>query len=608
MISQLLKVCRRRAANASSLTRALYRAGPARALATAFLLVATASAPSGVVLAGGELVARLPPMAGTGTSSAPTRAAVGALLVFIGAGLLSGIIHAAYRISVARLASAFTLASIQRVVEAGLTPESVSDLEDPGRAAHLVAAAEHQREGVFDRAVESTAGLLATRLTGLTAAVVVARYHWWAPLVLLPALGFLHAQVRRWFEAVFKLSTRQMGTERRQAQYLRDLLVSRSHAKEVRVFAWLPWMDRRIQQVWTEAMTTVWRARSRSLRPMLSTGVAVVAYGMVFGAVARDAAAGSVDAADAAVLLQSLALVSLFGEFGMQGYDAARAATAVRHLDRLPRTRRVVDRPAALAAEPVAIRFDDVSYRYPGRESPAVRNVSFTVAAGGSVAIVGENGAGKSTLVRLLCGVADPSHGNVALQDGTGAVDPSQRRIAAVYQRFAHYELSLSDNIGFGNPDRERDSALISGALDDAGGLPGRPDIAPATVLSSQYDGGTDLSGGQWQRVALARALYSVRTGAAGLLVLDEPTASLDVRAEAALFERLLEVADGTTTVLVTHRLSAVRRADRILVLKDGELVEDGTHAELIQAGGHYADLFDTQARRFRDGGSEDEG
>jgi ATP-binding cassette subfamily B protein len=189
--------------------------------------------------------------------------------------------------------------------------------------------------------------------------------------------------------------------------------------------------------------------------------------------------------------------------------------------------------------------------------------------------------------------------------DDPAVEEAARRRVAVIFQDFVRYQLPLADNIGFGALSRRGDPDVLARALADAGGtdLVDRLDRGWETVLSPEYAGGTDLSGGQWQRVALARALAALSAGA-GVLVLDEPTAALDVRAEAALFDRFLDVTRGVTTVLVSHRLSSVRHADRIVVIGDAgdgttRVVEDGTHADLLAGGGVYAHMFTLQATRF---------
>ena len=217
--------------------------------------------------------------------------------------------------------------------------------------------------------------------------------------------------------------------------------------------------------------------------------------------------------------------------------------------------------------------------------------------------MVGANGAGKSTLIKLLCGLHRPERGEVQVDGGDpGADDLLRRRVAVIFQEFVRYHLTLRENVAMamlGDHRPEDVERAVPRALHDATGDQVLARVGGwDTVLSGEYAGGTDLSGGQWQRVALARALAAIDAGA-GVLVLDEPTAALDVRAEAELFDNFLTVTRGLTTILVSHRLSSVRHADRIVVLDGGRIVEDGTHEHLLAAGGGYARMFTLQAERF---------
>jgi ABC-type multidrug transport system fused ATPase/permease subunit len=243
------------------------------------------------------------------------------------------------------------------------------------------------------------------------------------------------------------------------------------------------------------------------------------------------------------------------------------------------------------------IRFRDVSFGYPGSGARVLDGFDLTIPAGTSLAIVGQNGAGKTTLAKLLCRLYDPDRGAIEV-DGVDLRDLDiaswRSRTAAVFQDFIRFELPLRDNVApAGAPD-----AAIRAALADAGGGT-LADLE--TVLARGYPGGVDLSGGQWQRVALARALCAVRLGA-GLVLLDEPTAQLDVRGEAEIFDRLLAATRHATTILISHRFSTVRHADRICVLEHGRVVELGTHDELMALGGRYRTMFDLQASRFEEG------
>jgi ABC-type multidrug transport system fused ATPase/permease subunit len=217
-----------------------------------------------------------------------------------------------------------------------------------------------------------------------------------------------------------------------------------------------------------------------------------------------------------------------------------------------------------------------------------------TIPAGSSLAIVGQNGAGKTTLAKLLCRLYDPQEGAIEI-DGVDLreieLDAWRGRLTAVFQDFIRFELPLRDNVApAGAPD-----GVIEASLAEAGAA----HLASLdTILARGYEGGTDLSGGQWQRIALARALCAVRMGA-GLVLLDEPTAQLDVRGEAEIFERILKATRRATTILISHRFSTVRHADRICVLEHGRVIELGTHEELMALRGRYCTMFELQASRF---------
>jgi ABC-type multidrug transport system fused ATPase/permease subunit len=262
------------------------------------------------------------------------------------------------------------------------------------------------------------------------------------------------------------------------------------------------------------------------------------------------------------------------------------------------------------------IRLRDVTFAYPAAPArPVLSGFNLEIPAGSSLAIVGQNGAGKTTLAKLLCRLYDPQEGAIEV-DGVDLRDLDlagwRRRVTAVFQDFVRFELSLRDNVVPGGradagsatsaDNAAALDALVSAALADAGAH-GLADLD--TVLAKGYSGGTELSGGQWQRVALARALSAVRLGA-GLVLLDEPTAQLDVRGEAEIFERILAATRSCTTILISHRFSTVRYVDRIAVVENGVVAELGSHDELMAQRGRYWTMFTLQAQRFAAGMPEE--
>jgi ABC-type multidrug transport system fused ATPase/permease subunit len=320
---------------------------------------------------------------------------------------------------------------------------------------------------------------------------------------------------------------------------------------------------------------------------------------LVFWSLASAARSGRIDLGEVVVFAQAAVGVSAiaFGGLSWVLDGAAAPVVAVERLGPAMAERGALPAPSARRADSLPareIRFRGVTFAYPGSGAKVLDGFDLTVPAGSSLAIVGQNGAGKTTLAKLLCRLYDPQDGGIEV-DGVDLrqldIDSWRSRIAAVFQDFVRFELPLRDNVApFGAPDD-----VVLAALSDAGAAR----LATLdTVLARGYEDGTDLSGGQWQRVALARALAAVRMGA-GLVLLDEPTAQLDVRGEAAIFDRLLAATRQVTTILISHRFSTVRHADRICVLEHGRVIELGTHDELMALGGRYRTMFDLQASRF---------
>lgn len=496
-------------------------------------------------------------------------------------------------------------------VEQAAAPRGIEHLEDPDQARRLQRMAQALGEWTYLEGIAGTWTVLQTRLSGLGAFAVIAGWHWWAAVILAAGYLITGRTMTAWLLSIFADMALDPPVDRRRAGYLFDLLMKADAAKEIRLFGLPGWMIERYGRLWHQAMADVWRRRNATVGPVLaSTGVMALCAIIFYGVLGREAWTGAIPAATVTALVgASIGLQAL----GMLGDEQVLFSQAMATTERLrtarieaglPGLHHLPATPAAPAPAdqvPAGIRISDLHFGYPSRKEPIFSGLDLTVPAGQSIAIVGVNGAGKSTLIKLLCGLYRPDSGAVLVDGRDPAVDPQARaRVAVIFQDFVRYQLSLKENVALGARGAADTDAVVRRALHDAGAddilhrLGGDWDV----VLSGEYADGTDLSGGQWQRVALARALAAV-AGGSGVLVLDEPTAALDVRAEAQLFDRFLEVTRGVTTVLVSHRLSSVRHADRIVVIDDGRIVEDGSHEELLQSGGRYADMFILQASRF---------
>lgn len=396
----------------------------------------------------------------------------------------------------------------------------------------------------------------------------------------------------------------------RAARYIASLAYSPPAAKETRLFGLLDWLQDRHRERWmlvqeARGEATRW-SQKRFVVIILALGPVVAA---AFAAVGFLALESDVDARALAVALQATLVIVTLLELRFEEHNIDFGLEPLVALHEVEDIIAPVPRRASADAAGMPrhdITFEGVAFAYPGGDE-VFRGLDLTVAAGSSLAIVGANGAGKTTLVKLLARLYEPGTGAISI-DGVDVsdLDPvSWRRcLAVIFQDFVHYELPAADNVGFGGLGLGVGGDPHRRALHAAGSKAGVLEIIERlplgwdTPLSRQYRGGAELSGGEWQRVALARALYAVEAGAS-VLVLDEPTANLDVRAEAELFERFLELTSGLTTIMISHRFSTVRRADRICVLEEGGVIEDGTHESLVAEGGRYAELFGLQAERF---------
>jgi ATP-binding cassette subfamily B protein len=489
-----------------------------------------------------------------------------------------------------------------RMGRACVSPPGIGHLEDPKLTADATMARDFDL-GISGPplfvAMDFIASGLVQLFAGVASAIVLAAYHLWAGALLAAAWFATHWLLREsgvWHDR----QTPAVREAQQHADYGYRLAVDPPAAKELRLFGLADWVVDRFAARRTQLYELQWHAtrlRERSVLAslLLVTGAnLVVLYMLALDLIAhRIGLDSAVTFTSAAVGANAIA----FGGLTWALDGAAAPAAAVLRLQQAmgPLGALVRGTRSASALPAREIRFRGVTFAYPGSEQPVLAGLDLTIPAGSSLAIVGQNGAGKTTLAKLLCRMYDPQGGAIEI-DGVDLreldVDGWRARVTAVFQDFVRFELPLRDNV---DPSGAADDETVRAALLAAGA----GDLASLdTILARGYPGGTDLSGGQWQRVALARALCSVRRGA-GLVLLDEPTAQLDVRGEAEIFERILRETRKATTILISHRFSTVRHADRICVLEQGKVLELGTHDELMALGGRYCTMFELQASRF---------
>ncbi|MGH3567788.1 MAG: ABC transporter ATP-binding protein [Pseudonocardia sp.] len=434
------------------------------------------------------------------------------------------------------------------------------------------------------------------------AAVLFSWNPWIALLLLLSPIPSAIAQMR-YGRKMFEIEY-DRAADRRRMLYLQFLTTTDRSFKEVRLFGLGPYFIERYRAMVRRFLKVdrgINRRQSLSLGGFGLISVLVASAAIVL---AMFATASSGRIGELAGYLQAVAVVQVSAHTMLLGvamlFQNTLFVNNLFELFDMPEKRITSgDRrfPSPLLQ---GIEFRDVSFVYPGTDRRVLDRVCFVLPAGRCVALVGQNGAGKTTLVKLLTRLYEPTGGQI-LVDGVPIeqydLDDLRSKMGVIFQDYIQYEMSVRNNIGFGQVEdleddaRIRTAAQASGAAQVVDGLHGGYDA----VLGRHFEDGNQLSGGQWQKVALARAFMR----SAPVVVLDEPTSSIDAKAETEIFGRLRDIAGNATSLLIAHRFSTVRIADKILVIEDGRLIEEGTHAELLRAEGHYAYLFHLQAAGY---------
>ena len=453
--------------------------------------------------------------------------------------------------------------------------------------------------------VTRTFGLVQNAISLASYAALLAHFSPWAVAVLLCAGMPAFVAEAKFSGDAFRLF-RWRSPETRMQIYLETVLAREDHAKEVMLFGLGPRLLERYRDIFRRLY-----AEDRALtvrRDAWGFALGLVGTAALYGAYAWIAITA---VARLITLGQMTMYVALFRQ-GQSAVSAMLAAVGGMYEDNLYLStlyeylEEHVPRPSGTVLRGPhpqdGVRFEDVSFSYPGAEEPALEHITLHLTPGTSLALVGENGSGKTTLIKLLTRLYTPTSGRILL-DGQDLADWEEgalrQRIGVIFQDFARYQMLVGENVGAGDERYFEDQQRWRAAA-EKGRASEFIDSLPAgyhTQLGKWFRDGRELSGGQWQKIALSRAFMRTR---ADILVLDEPTAAMDAQAEAEVFEHFRQLARDRITILISHRFSTVRMADQILVLSRGRIVERGTHEELMQLNGRYAQLFSLQARGYR--------
>lgn len=595
-----------------SLARLLPGLSPFHTVIGSLLVVASSATALAFTLASGQSVGRLVDLVGNDLDSPAGRAFLASIVVVTVLYLFQQVLLQGTTVNGAAFARRVNRRLRERAMRATLHPPTIDHLQRPEVRGAVDRARELAPAGFTPgQAARALLGQIREHLGSAVSAVTLILIGQWQLTILALAIRSVsqwHGLKMFWANISVVAGA---GVDLRRSAYFRDLALRSEAAKEVRIFGLTDWLAARSRRASLDVLDVAWdQRRNRRSTAIMAIGEAgnLTLAAAWLGFQAHDGRITAATLATALFLARSVGQFNLSDEILAVTYGAA-AVPAILELegavqDHEPRSS--MPMPDRRPRHDISI--EGLRYQYPGADRPVFDGLDLHIPAGQRLAIVGLNGAGKTTLVKLICGLLLPDGGRIAV-DGTdiATVEPAswRRSVAVLFQDFVRYELSARTNVAFGAPDTPPTEADLDRLADDVG-LRSLVDALPDgwdTVLAPQFTGGTDLSGGQWQRLALARALHAV-SGGARLLILDEPTANLDVRAEARLYDQFLDLTesaadDPLTTVLISHRFSTVRRADRILVIENGTVVEDGSHDELRALDGRYARLFDLQASRY---------
>ncbi|HEU0119052.1 MAG TPA: ABC transporter ATP-binding protein [Bryobacteraceae bacterium] len=450
------------------------------------------------------------------------------------------------------------------------------------------------------------ASLLQTVLSLLSVSVVIISFSWWfIPVLILALLPVFWGETR--FAMLAYSLLYRWTPERRELDYLRLLGASVSTAKEVKLFGLGNFLIERTESLFhryfqENRKLAIQKAVTNAALNILPLAGYYGAYAVILYRTARgDLSLGDLTFLSGAFLRSRTALENVFSTLSNVSEQALFVRDLFQFFDSKPTIEDQIVRLPAPRPIRQGFEFQGVSFAYHNSQKPVLENVSFRLEPEERIALIGENGAGKTTLIKLISRLYDPTAGRILL-DGVDLREYSpsnlRKEIGVIFQDYVKYDMLLRENIGVGRIENVQDQARVEAAAAKslaaavAAALPNGYD----QMLGRRFEGGSDLSMGQWQKIALGRAYMRD----AQLLVLDEPTSSLDARAEFEVFQRFADLTRGKMAILISHRFSTVRMADRILVLNGGRIEEEGTHEQLLAKAGRYAELFELQAAGYR--------
>ena len=518
-------------------------------------------------------------------------------LVVLGTSFIAGSLWEFLEVAATKLTLRIRESAQRAILEASLKPLGIAHLEDPELATEVDGAREQWMGGTnLGRALPA---MTAVRIHAFAAMVAIG-------VVFLPGVPLFvvaRAAMRKWLSDEVDVSDEHPhSVDNHRARYFRDLCLGRGAAKELRLFGLRDFaLSRYLAHSHAALQITKNKRGSMRVRAVALFAATTASIGILVWGITAAVLRGAADIGFAVAAVE-LGMQALLMGGGDEEVEVARGGAMLRRaFSLLARTRAagdVVSGDADLGEQAVSgVSFKRVTFRYGSDGEPVLNDLSLTLRSGECLAIVGANGAGKTTLVKLLMRLYDSNDGRISVDNveiGSLDVRAWRRRLAVLTQDACHFDAPLAYNVGLGRAS----DAEVRDALVEAGAGDLIETVGLNTMCSPSYEGGVDLSGGQWQKVSLARVICACRAGA-DVVIMDEPTASLDAVAEARFFDTFAEVTRGRISVIISHRFSTVRCADRIAVLEGGRVSELGTHDDLIARRGTYAAMFETQAKPF---------